>query len=61
MFDVLEDGKSYELVSYSDYEETKLDAKATEKKSQLITSKDKIEFSMLPGGGYAAFIVPVLE
>jgi len=56
--DFLDEGTSYELISYQDSDATLQDATVAEKQTSDVGAGDKITLDMAPGGGYAAFIVP---
>ncbi|NQU87625.1 MAG: glycoside hydrolase family 97 catalytic domain-containing protein [Mariniphaga sp.] len=55
--DFLGDG-NYKMVSYSDSEKTLENAEVAVKKETSVKKGDNIKISMIPGGGFAAYLIP---
>ena len=50
---------NYRMTSYSDSEETKENAEVAVKKETIVKRSDIVKISMVPGGGFAAYLTPV--
>lgn len=57
--DFLDEGKTYELVGYSDTDNSYMNATSVEKSTSTATKGSTVSIKMAPGGGYAAFLVPI--
>lgn len=57
--DFLKDGENYEMISYSDTEQTIYDAEKIKKENSTIKNGDILRINMAPGGGFAAFLIPI--
>jgi len=60
-FDFLEEDITYALKGYSDSDATLGNATIAEKHTTKVLPGDEISIKMVPGGGYAALLVPVDE
>lgn len=56
--DFLPDGK-YKLVAFEDAPDAAINAENTLKSTRIVTKADMVTIRMAPGGGFAAYLVPV--